>query len=161
MAVDYPALEVHHVLSLGLAIRVESPDVERVDVGGISSPSMRRPAVGPRVRAAFIDADRNRRRARMRVSGIFKSDQRLEKHRRLARRIVSECRHSNFVRRITLGDGAEMIQILPIVEISIGAACRLQIGFIADYKSEYRGMIAVTLRQPLGRVLDEHSLVVQ
>ena len=160
VTVNYPALEVCDVFGFGLAIGVETPNVERVDVGGISAPPMRRIAVGTGVGAVEIDASRNRAAAGMGVGGIFESDQWLQEHRRFRRWIVGERRHRQFVRCVMLRDGAEMIQKLPIVKVPVGAAREWQVGFVANRKSKYRGMIAISLRQPLSSALDIHSLVV-
>ena len=75
----------------------------------------------------------------MSIGGIFESDQRLEEHRRLAGRIVSESSHREFVGCVMLGDGAEMIQILPIVNVPVGAAREWQVGFVANGKSDTAG----------------------
>src|SRR6204780_5077323 len=57
-----------------------------------------------------------------------------------------------------LGDGAELIEKLPIVNVPVGAALEWHVGLVANSKSKHGGMITVTLRQPLSSALDIHSL---
>src|SRR5208283_2893841 len=110
VAVNYPALEVCDVFSLGSAIGVESPNVERIDIGGIGRPPMRRLAVRSGIGAVEIDADRNRPPAGTSVRRAFESEQRLEEHRRFGRWIVGERRDGQLAGRVMFRDGAEMIQ---------------------------------------------------